>query len=73
MKTISPEIHQILILLAKRVNPSYPNWWYPKDQYSEWLETGVIRCLICNKINVYEKMVEHAYFHLKEYGLLAFI
>ena len=73
MKVISSEIHQLLILLAKRINPSYPNWWSPRDQNGDWLEVGANRCLICNEVYTYEPMTEHVFSHLKKYNLLPFL
>lgn len=74
MNNLTDEVVSILKSLARRANPNYRNWWSVRDAKGNILPTDRNRCLICDEIILgYQSIIDHAFDHLKDKGLLIFI
>ena len=64
---------ELLVLLAKRQNPTLTYWASHRDVLGGLLPPFRMVCLICYDICEGSSLNEHGLNHLKEKGLLAFI
>lgn len=67
---LSDEEHNLLHLLAKRINPNFSDWY---SSYGPG-HTEMFQCLICDDVfSLGESMVEHGKQHLILSNLLPFL